>query len=108
MTNELKTTLEIVKTILTENEEARNNDDFLYGEVIEQYDKMNDTNAAGMPVFFFLLRRASLGIPSFETVRRTRQKVQADFPALAGNEKTRKARAEKREEFRAFAKGGGY
>lgn len=103
--SELSTTMELVKTILIESEDARESDDILYCEVIERLDKINETCVAEYPLFMFLRKRASIAVPSFETVRRSRQKVQADFPALAGSEAARKARAKKQEEFRAFARG---
>ena len=43
------------------------------------------------------------GLPGFETVRRSRQKVQADNPELAGSEAVRRKRAKKETVYREFA-----
>lgn len=44
-------------------------------------------------------------LPSFETIRRARQKAQADFPNLRADEAVEAFRAEREAEFREFARG---
>ena len=44
-------------------------------------------------------------LPSFETIRRARQKAQADFPNLRADEAVEAFRAERESEFRDFARG---
>jgi len=44
-------------------------------------------------------------LPSFETIRRARQKAQADFPNLRADETVEAFRSEREAEFREFARG---
>lgn len=44
-------------------------------------------------------------LPSFETIRRARQKAQADFPNLRAGETVETFRSEREAEFREFARG---
>ena len=44
-------------------------------------------------------------LPSFETIRRARQKAQADFPNLRADEAVEAFRAERESEFRELARG---
>lgn len=103
-TSELITTTALVKEILLQDERARNSDSFLYFRVLGvlALDKGIDINR--VPVTAFLLKMAEWGFPAFETVRRTRQKVQADFPELAANKTVAAFRSENEAEFRAFAR----
>lgn len=84
--NELKTTAALVKHILETNPQARNSDSFLYLKVIQ----LNINN---------------IGFTGFETVRRARQKIQAQYPELAANKSVSAARMENEKDFRAFARG---
>ena len=99
--NEIKRTSAIVKEILQEMPETRNSDDQLYFEVCRRINK----NIANLPFWNVILMRKSLNIPGFETVRRTRQKIQASFPDLAGTENVEAFRAVREEEFRDYARG---
>lgn len=102
---ELKNTTELVRTILEQDERARNSDSFLYFRVIGVHglDKGIDINR--MPVTLFLLKMKEYGFPAFETVRRTRQKLQATYPELAACERVEDFRAANEQEFRAYAVG---
>ena len=77
-----------IEGILQGCPETRDSDDALYIEIIREFgmERMN--------VAEFFTKRKILGIPPFETVRRTRQKVQAEHPELKGQ------RAAEREEAR--------
>lgn len=44
-------------------------------------------------------------LPSFETIRRARQKAQADFPGLRADKAVEAFRSEREAEFREFARG---
>ena len=104
--SDLKNTSSLVKAILEEDQMARNSDTYLYLKVLEHHAAKNNLNLRLMSVPVFLNSMDKHGFPGFETVRRARQKVQVAFPALAGSEAARKARAQKREEYRAYARGG--
>ena len=73
----LKTVSALVKNILEHDHKARNTDNHLYLMVLEHYSGLRgiDIHAMTVPVFLKELDRRSF--PGFETVRRSRQKVQA-------------------------------
>lgn len=105
MTNrkELKYISDVVKVILTANERARNSDSFLYLRVLEYYGCLNGVDVKGMTVPAFLLNMDDYGLPKFESVRRTRQKLQAQYPELAACDRVKNERMAIEREFRAFA-----
>ena len=98
--DELKNISELVKFLLEEKPETRDSDMRLYIEVC----KMINPESVKFPVEYVLLHLKEFKLPNTETVRRTRQKVQATYPELAGNRKVEKARAENEKVFRQFAR----
>ena len=74
----LKTIEGKVKDILEKDEEARNDDMLLYLKVCNTC--LKDTGA--MPFAEVMLQYRYLGLPSIESVGRTRRKLQAEFPEL--------------------------
>lgn len=90
----------LVKTILEEDEMTRNSDSFLYFRLLERIDKAILT----VPVHDFLLGMGLWGIPPFESVRRARQKVQAECPWLAACDKVKEFRSENEGEYIDFAR----
>jgi len=84
-----------VELLLIADAKCRDDDDYLYCELAKQLGLNNETFGT---VF---TNRAELGLPPYETVRRTRQKLQHDRPELRG--KRVKARAEAEEVFREYA-----
>ena len=102
--NDLKAVSAIVKNILTESVQARNNDNVLYLMVLNHVSNRNNIDIQSMTVPVFLLKMKDYGLPGFETVRRSRQKVQADNPELEGTESTRRKRAKQEAVYRDFAK----
>ena len=105
---ELKSVTKIVKEILEEEPQTRNSDSYLYLRVIEYLDVLRGTYVRRLPVSAFLRRMGDFDVPSFETVRRTRQKVQQTFPELKACEKVEEFRMVNEEKYRAYAtaKGG--
>ena len=99
----LKTVSALVKNILEQDNEARNTDNHLYLKVLEHYSGLHgiDIRAMTVPVFLKELDRHSF--PGFETVRRSRQKVQATYPELAPSEVVGKRRAKNEVVYREFA-----
>lgn len=99
-------TKDIVQTILEENQTARNSDSFLYLKVLERIAaEKGDPRIVNIPINEFLLCMSEQGFPPFESVRRTRQKVQQDCPWLASCEKVSAMRAENEQIYRKFARG---
>lgn len=78
----IKRTSDIVKEILTNVPESRDDDDLLYINVCKKVSPM----ACNQPFQTVLLMRKTLNIPPFESVRRTRQKLQASYPELCGSD----------------------
>lgn len=100
---ELKSTTKIVKQILEDCTQARNSDSFLYLKVIEYLDIAYGTRVRFLTVDVFLKRIGDLSVPGFETVRRARQKIQAQYPELAACDKVCALRSNNEAEYRAFA-----
>lgn len=73
-------TSDIVKQVLEEAPETRNSDDLLYVEVCKRISRV----ATVMPFNEVMGHRKEYGLPPFESVRRTRQKIQQHYPELAG------------------------
>ena len=105
-TAELKNTKALVKTILEEDQRARNSDSYLYLKVIEHISEQRGYDLWELKVPYFLKYMTVYGFPAFETVRRTRQKLQAEYPELSANRKVAEQRAENEEAFREFAREG--
>lgn len=101
--NELKNVSALVKSILTEDERARNTDNYLYLRVLEHYSGMKGTDIHTMTVPVFLKELDKHSFPGFETVRRSRQKVQATYEELAPNEAVGRRRVKRETVYREFA-----
>ena len=101
----LQNTKAIVASILADDEQARNSDSYLYLRVIRILGREKDFNINHITVADFLLNMSQWGFPPFESVRRTRQKVQAECPWLAACPKVEEGRAENEEVYREFARG---
>lgn len=96
-----------MRSILEQDKQCRNSDYFLYLKVIARISEENHffVPLQNMTVENFLRRLPELPVPGFETVRRTRQKVQEERPDLAACEAVAGFRAENEREFREFARG---
>lgn len=101
----LTTTSGLVKEILKSDKQARNSDSYLYLKVINHIAEQRGINLHGLSVPMFLLNGADMGFVGFETVRRTRQKIQQHHPDLAACDRVEGFRAENEAEFRAYARG---
>lgn len=97
---DLKSIKALVKSILELDERARNSDSYLYFRILERIDKA----VLALPVHEFLLSMGMNGIPPFESVRRTRQRVQAECPWLSACDRVKEFRADNEETFRDFAR----
>ena len=102
---DLKTITKLVKAILEEDDIARNSDSWLYLKVIEYVAAEKNIDLYKITVPWFLANMSMFGFPPFESVRRTRQKIQATFPLLASDEKVAAYRAENEAEYKSYALG---
>lgn len=102
--SELQTTQDLVKEILKTSPKARNSDNYLLYAVYSTVGKRHGIDIDNMSVPTFFLHLKEYELPSPETIRRTRQKIQAAYPELAGCdvEAMRKIREET---YRDYARG---
>lgn len=96
----LKTIENKVKMILKKNEDARNDDMVLYLALCNLCLK----DAGAIPLAEIMTQHKSLGLPSFESVSRTRRKLQARHSELAGSRPVQKLRATGEKTYRKYAK----
>ena len=96
----LKTIEGKVRAILEKDEEARNDDMTLYLAVCNACLK----GAGAMPFAEVMSQYRHLGLPSFESVCRTRRRLQEKHPELAGNRPVQKLRARGEKAYRRYAK----
>lgn len=98
MKKELVRINKLVSRILEESPMTRNSDNLLYLTVIENiHPGVSKLTMAGV-----LLNQEALNIPCFETVRRTRQKIQAEREDLRANPTVQDFRSEREVEFSEF------
>ena len=102
---DLKNTTALVKSILEQDEQCRNSDSFLYLKVLSAVAKQKGIDLEKMTVPFFLMNLHGAGLPPFESVRRSRQKLQQHHPELAANEVVEGFRADNEKVFRDYAVG---
>lgn len=102
--NELKTTQEIVMEALKLQPMARNSDNYLCYWVYEVIGKEKGIDINSMTIPRFFLRMKDYGFPSTETIRRTRQKIQAEHPELCGSSTVEGQRLLNEEVFRDYAR----
>ena len=101
----LRNTKELVKAALKRSVKARNSDNYLYYLVCKATMSENSQDIDRLSFRDGLLKRKQFKLPHFETVRRTRQKIQHDNPALAATAEVEAERAIREEAFREFARG---
>ena len=101
---ELMNTTTIVKEVLQKHTRARNSDNYLYYHVCSIIGQQKGIDINGMSMPTFLLKLSDSPFPAFETVRRTRQKLQASYPELAGTEKVEAQRVLNEEAFKDYAR----
>lgn len=78
----IKTTSDLVHEILKAEPECRNSDNILYLRVLQTIGKQNGIDVNNMSVPTLFRNMSAMKLPAFETVRRTRQKVQECNPEL--------------------------
>ena len=100
----LKNTKALVRAILEQDEKARNSDNHLYLKVIQIFADARHINLDTMTVSYFLAEMNHYDFPPFESVRRSRQKVQEECPHLAASPEVEIFRADNEEIYREFAR----
>lgn len=102
--NSLRTTTELVKEVLTTEPQSRNSDNYLYLRVLQRIGMERGIDINNMSVVCFLLGLSKSGFPQFESVRRTRQKLQAEHPELRACKEVEEYRDALEKEYREYAR----
>ena len=97
---ELECISAVVRNVLESDAETRDSDDKLYYQVC----KSIYPDISYIPFGMVLMNRKIYGIPGFESVRRTRQKLQHDYPELRACDLVDAHRCIREEEFREYAR----
>lgn len=85
----------LVKEILTEYPSARDDDFILVALVYQRY-----YHIGSAPFLNVMIHHKELGLPSFESIRRSRQWLQEKFPLIYGaSGEARKERRKEQEEY---------
>lgn len=90
----------IVKRVLEENYEARNDDFILIAEV---YSLLNECTCH-YSFNDIMIHHKNFSLPSIESITRARRKVQSMYADLRASEGTRRVRASEELDFREYAK----
>lgn len=97
---QLSTIEDNVKSILEQDEDARNDDMTLYLRVCDTYVK----DMGNAPFATVMLQYKLFGLPTFESVSRTRRKLQRQNPELLGSTRVQKQREMLEQVYRKYSK----
>jgi hypothetical protein len=89
----------VVKFLLETEPNTRNNDGLLYVRVCQCFNPSIDQ----FPFGVVMANQKQFNIPSAETVRRARQKLQAEFEHLKANKQVKEHRAVQEMKYKSFA-----
>ncbi|MBR5583143.1 MAG: hypothetical protein IKW21_01295 [Lachnospiraceae bacterium] len=101
---ELKSITDYVEVILKADPKTRNNDCLLYIRLVDLLGKKHHIDYLHMPMILFYEQLPSLDLPTSETVGRCRRKLQQKHPELKANAEVTAFRAEREEQFKAYAR----
>lgn len=104
MIDDIRNTAKLVKAVLEAHPITRESDEYLYYEVCAERLKQQGADIKTFSLANALLHRKLFDIPKFETVRRTRQKLQADHPELSSCTIVAEFRADREQAFREWAR----
>jgi hypothetical protein len=102
--NNLKHTSGLVKALLEQDEQLRNSDSLLYLRVLSVVADRKGIDLRNVSIPQFLLELHGTAFPPFESVRRSRQKVQELYPELRPCAAVADFRQEEELNYRAFAR----
>lgn len=100
-----KSITQLVKRILEMDEKARNSDDYLYCMVAVCYGLNSGIDMTKVSLIRFFTMRNEWDVPGFETVRRSRQKIQQHYPELRTKEEVDNNRQLRELQFEEYARG---
>lgn len=96
----IKRTSDLVKAILKEEPKARDSFPYLYYMVC----LAKNPKVLGMPFAQVIMNLNSLNLPPFESVRRSRQKLQSAYPELASSDEVEAQKAVNEEIVKNYAR----
>jgi hypothetical protein len=105
MEETFKSVTKLVKRILEVDEKARNSDDYLYCMVAVCYGLNCGIDISKVSMVRFFGMRNEWDIPGFETVRRSRQKIQQHYPELRAKKEVDDNRQMRELQFEEYARG---
>ncbi len=99
-------TTKLVKGILEEKPETRDDDNLLWLEALRATvrDWKYGNKMCDLTLAYVLTSIHRLGLPPFGTVSRARRKLQEKYPELRGSEQARRKRAKREEVFLEYAR----
>lgn len=103
--SKVKFVSDLVHCILDQEPQTRNSDGLLWLRVLEHQAQEKGIDLRSLPVSAFLPNIGEMGFSPFESVRRTRQKLQASHPHLAATEPVQAFRSANEAEYREYARG---
>ena len=95
---ELKNTQTLVKDLLTKYPMARDSDAYLYVRVVKEL----NPSVLDRKFSEVMLNLKDMGLPCFETVRRSRADIQSKNPELKGSDRVQDFRTMNEEIYREF------
>lgn len=102
----IKNTSALVKEALRSNPQTRNSDNYLYYVICKAILASNGLDISKISFQDGLLHRGDYNLPMFETVRRTRQKVQECCPELSSTAEVEAMKVIREEQYLAYARKG--
>lgn len=98
-------TTKLVKSILESYPETRDDDYLLWLKAVRWAVPQNEiARYLDMPFSEFMKYAKCMKIPHYETVSRSRRKLQENYPELRASAETQAARARLEEEYREYAR----
>jgi len=105
MATKLNTTTDLVRRFLITNPETRGNDNLLIQKVLEVFAAHYGVDLEEVSIVTFLHEYAGNEFPAFETIRRSRQKLQQQYPELRPDKTVQTFREEQEKLYREYARG---
>ena len=103
MTKVLEKVNDTVKKYLVAFPDTRNSDNALYYRIVSDICHMRGIREEDVSIRALLIDREEYGFPKYETIRRARQKAQAEFPELRADKEVQEAREALQIEWKEWA-----
>ena len=104
MKKKLRKMSELVTELLVKDENCRNSDGYLYFQVLSEVADERGVDLRKTTISDFLLNMHGKDFPCFETIRRSRAKIQELRPELGACDTVKRHRGVNEAEFRDYAR----